>query len=194
MLSKKLIAVGAVVVILLIIAGIIWGSYNSLISKDEAVTKGWGDVQVQYQRRVDLIPNLVNVVESYAGFEKSLITDVTRLRTDWQREAQNPDLEARVDAANKLEGALRKLIFTSENYPDLKSSEQFTGLRDELAGTENRVAVSRERYNDAVREYNVVVRSFPSNVIAGWFGFKTKTPFEALTPGAENAPKVDLNV
>lgn len=194
MISKKLIAVGAIVVVLLILVSIVWGSYNSLVSKDEGVKKFWGDVQVQYQRRVDLIPNLVNVVESYAGFEKSVITEVTKLRTDWQREAKNPDLEARVEAANKLESALSKLIFTAENYPDLKASQNFLSLQDSLAETENMVSTARTRFNEAVREYNTVVRSFPSNIIAGWFGFGQKTPFEAITAGAENAPKVDINI
>src|SRR3989338_4061946 len=191
MVSKALIAAGIVVLILLVLVSIVWGSYNGLVSRDEGVKAAWGDVEAQYQRRIDLIPNLVSTVEGYAGFEKSLLTKVTELRTQWQTQ---PTPEARVQTANQFEAALRTILFTAENYPDLKASQNFIALQDELAGTENRVAVARTRYNDAVREYNVAVRGFPSNIIAGWFGFSQKTPFEATTPGAENAPKVDINI
>lgn len=200
MVSKALIAVGVVVVVLLIIGGIVLGSYNGLVSKDEGIKAAWADVQAQYQRRVDLIPNLVATVEGVVKFEKETQTKIAELRT--QATALKNEIASAKDAntlqktdagAQSLIAGFRSLNINVENYPDLKSSQNFLALQDELAGTENRVAVARTRFNDAVREYNIMVRAFPSNIIAGWFGFATKTSFEATTPGADTAPKVDFN-
>lgn len=138
-----------------------------------------------------MIPNLVNVVQSYAKFEKETLTQITEIRSQWQT-AQNP--EQQVKTANQFESALSKLLLITENYPDLKADNQFRALQDSLAETENMVAVSRIRYNDAVRIYNTAVQSFPSNIIAGWYNFAERTYFKAITPNAEQAPKVNLTV
>ncbi len=191
MMQTKFIAIGIIALIILILVGTVWGSYNSLVSKNQGVDKSWADVETQYQRRIDLIPNLVNVVESYAKFEQETLTQITEIRSQWQT-SQTP--EKQVQTANQFESALSKLLLITENYPDLKASTQFKALQDSLAETENMVAVARTRYNDAVRSYNTAVLSFPSNVIAGWFNFAERTYFKAITPGAEQAPKVNLTV
>lgn len=187
---KKWIGVGIVILILLILVSTVWGSYNNLVRLNQGVDSSWANMETQYQRRIDLIPNLVNVVESYAQFERDLITNVTAIRSQWQA-AQTP--EQQVSAANQFESAISKLLLISENYPDLKASEQFRTLQDNLVETENMVSVARTRYNTAVRDYNTATKVFPSNVIAGWFGFSERTYFQSR-PGAENAPVIDLNV
>ena len=200
-MSKKLIALGIVVLIILIIAGVVWSSYNGLVSKDEGVKASWADVEAQYQRRVDLIPNLVSTVEGVITFEKETQTKIAEIRTqaaalksEISTASDASELESTSGKVDNLIAGFRALNINVENYPDLKSSQNFLALQDELAGTENRVAVVRTRYNDAVREYNIAVRAFPSNIIAGWFGFKEKTSFKATTPGAENAPIVEIGV
>ncbi|KHO48281.1 MAG: LemA protein [archaeon GW2011_AR5] len=187
---KKWIGIGIVVLLFLIVVATIWGSYNSLVRLNQGVDSSWANVETQYQRRIDLIPNLVNVVESYAQFERELITNVTAIRSQWQT-AQTP--EQQVNAANQFESAISKLLLISENYPELKASEQFRALQDNLVETENMISVARTRYNEAVRQYNTATKVFPSNMIAGWFGFSERTYFQSR-PGAENAPVVDLNV
>ena len=187
---KKWIGIGIVVLLFLIVVATIWGSYNSLVRLNQGVDSSWANVETQYQRRIDLIPNLVNVVESYAQFERELITNVTAIRSQWQT-AQTP--EQQVNAANQFEAAISKLLLISENYPELKASEQFRALQDNLVETENMISVARTRYNEAVRQYNTATKVFPSNMIAGWFGFSERTYFQSR-PGAENAPVVDLNV
>lgn len=187
---KKWVGIGIIVLILLILIGTVWGSYNSLVRLNQGVDNAWANVETQYQRRIDLIPNLVNVVESYARFERDLITNVTAIRSQWQT-ASTP--EQQVAAANQFESAISKLLLISENYPDLKASEQFRALQDNLVETENMVSVARTRYNDAVRQFNIATKAFPSNVVAGWFGFSERTYFQSR-PGAENAPQVNINV
>ena len=187
---KKWIGIGIIVLILLILVSTVWGSYNNLVRLNQGADNAWANVETQYQRRIDLIPNLVNVVESYAQFERELITNVTAIRSQWQT-AQTP--EQQVNAANQFESAISKLLLISENYPDLKASEQFRALQDNLVETEYMVSVARTRYNEAVRQYNTATKVFPSNVVAGWFGFSERTYFQSR-PGAENAPVVDLNV
>src|SRR3989344_4511388 len=187
---KKWIGVGIVILILLILVSTVWGSYNNLVRLNQGVDSSWANMETQYQRRIDLIPNLVNVVESYAQFERELITNVTAIRSQWQT-AQTP--EQQVNAANQFESAISKLLLISENYPDLKASEQFRALQDNLVETENMVSVARTRYNEAVRQYNTATKVFPSNVVAGWLGYSERTYFQSR-PGAENAPVVDLNV
>ena len=191
MVETKWIVIGIIVLIILMLIGVVWGSYNSLVGKNQNVDKTWADVETQYQRRVDLIPNLVNVVQSYAKFEQETYSKITQLRSQWQT-AQTP--EKQVQTANEFESAISKLLLISENYPQLKADTQFTGLQDNLAETENMVAVARIRYNDAVREYNTAVQVFPSNMIAGWYGFVERTYFKATTPGAGEAPKINITV
>ncbi len=187
-IPKKWIYLGIIVIVILILLSWFVGTYNSLISADQNVKKTWADVETQYQRRIDLIPNLVNSVKGYMTFEQNLLTKITDLRTQWMVTTAT---EERVKVANELESVLKTIIAVSENYPDLKADKTVTALMDELAGTENRVAVARINYNDAVRSYNNLVKFIPSNIVAGWMGMTEKTMFQA-TLGAEEAPKVNL--
>jgi LemA protein len=183
------VGIGVVVVIafLALIIGVWWaGTYNSLVSNDESVNKAWGNVEATYQRRVDLIPNLVATVQGAANFEKSTILAVTEARSRWQGATT---VDQKIAAANQVEGAIGRLLVTVEAYPDLKATQNFLALQDQLEGTENRISVARQDYNNAVQAYNTKVRSFPANFIAGMYGFDQKKAFEA-TAGAENAPKV----
>lgn len=180
------------VVIVIVILGIwFFSSYNGLVKREIAVDKAWSDIEVQYQRRFDLIPNLVNTVKGYAGFEERVITEVTEARSRWQGAVSTGDTNSAVAAAGQFEGALGRLIAVAENYPDLKASQTYLSLMDELAGTENRVAVARTRYNEAGADYNYAIRRIPTSIVAGMFGFEKKTLFEAKA-GAEEAPVVKL--
>jgi len=182
---KTLAIIGAVIVLL-----ILWfvGSYNGLIRADEGVNTAWSNVESQYQRRVDLIPNLVNTVKGFADQELEVFTEVTRLRSQWAAASTRED---QIAAATGIERALGRLLLVSESYPELKSNENFLALQAELAGTENRIAVERKRYNDAARKLNVKVRRFPTVIIANMFGFEKASYFEADT-GAEIAPEVSF--
>lgn len=188
---KKWIAIGVIALAIIII--ILWliGTYNSLISADQEVKRSWADVETQYQRRIDLIPNLVNTVKGYAGFEQKVLTQVTELRTQWMRE---PAPEQRIETANQFESALKTIFAVAENYPQLKADSTYIALMDELSGTENRISVARMKYNDAIKSYNLRVKFFPSNIVAGWMGMMEKTPFETTTPGAENVPIVNVTI
>lgn len=175
------------------------GTYNSLVASDTAVEQAWADVQSQYQRRADLIPNLVRTVQGAADFERSTLQDVVDARaraTSINLTAEDLDDPAAVErymaAQRELGGALGRLLAVSENYPQLRATESFRDLQNQLEGTENRINVARNRYNGAVRDYNQRVRSFPSNLWAGLFGFGRKTPFEA-EPGAERSPEVEFD-
>jgi len=187
---KKWIGIGIAVLIILILAGTVWGSYNSLVRLNQGVDNAWANVETQYQRRFDLIPNLVDVTQKYATYEKQTLTEITSLRSQWQTQT-TAQLE---QSDNQFQTALRSILAIAENYPALKADTQFTSLQDNLAETENMVAVARTRFNGAVKDYNSAVQVFPSNVIAGWFGFKEKTYFKATSEGAENAPKVNLTL
>ena len=189
-ISKKWIAIGAAVLIILILVGTVWGSYNNLVKLSQKTDESWSNVETQYQRRFDLIPNLVSVVQSYAGFEKSTLTQITQLRSQWQTQTST---DQRINTANQFESTLSKLLVVAENYPDLKASQNFIGLQDSLAETENMISVARTRYNGAVRDYNTATKTFPSGMIAGWFGFAEKKYFESAS-GAENVPKVNINI
>jgi LemA protein len=180
-----------IVVIIILILIIAWTgtAYNGLITKKNNVDGAWGDVQTQYQRRVDLIPNLVNVAKESASFQQETFTEITQLRSQWQTATSQ---NAQVQTATAIDGLLSKLLVTVENYPDL-NIESFLSLQDELAGTENRVAVARTRYNDAVKRYNTATEKIPTNLIANLFGFEQRSFFKATTSGAENAPVVDFS-
>ena len=188
-ISKKWIAVGIIALIFIILIATVWGSYNSLVKLDQNVNNAWANVQAQYQRRFDLIPNLVEVTQKYAKFEKDTLTQITQLRSQWQ--TNTPTQLA--DSDNQFQNALSRLLLISENYPELKADSVFIGLQDNLVETENMVSTSRTRYNDAVRGYNTATKVFPSNVIAGWFGFSEKSYFEAAS-GSQDVPKVDINL
>jgi len=192
--SPVLLIVLAVVVILLF-----WGcsGYNGLVQQDETVKKVWNNVQSQYQRRSDLIPNLVNTVQGEANFERGTLTDVVNARaraTSVQVNADNltPEkLQQYQQAQAQLSGALGRLLAVVENYPNLQTNQAFQNLMAELSGTENRIAVARNDFNAAVQEYNTRVRRFPTNILAGITGFHPREGFTA-DPGTQNAPKVNF--
>jgi LemA protein len=172
-------------------------SYNSMVKMDENVKGKWGEVQTQYQRRVDLIPNLVATVKGEAGFEKGTLTAVTEARakaTSIQVDPTKltPETVAKYQQAQgQLSTALGRLLVASENYPNLKSNDSFKKLQDQLEGTENRISMARKDFNDAVQEYNSKIRSFPANLTAKMFGFAEKGYF-AAEAGSDKAPKVQF--
>jgi LemA protein len=190
--------------VLLIVLGIVvillfWGcsGYNGLVQQDETVKKVWNNVQSQYQRRSDLIPNLVNTVQGEANFERGTLTDVISARaraTQVQINANDltPDkLQQFQQAQAQLSGALGRLLAVAENYPNLQTNQAFQNLMAELSGTENRIAVARNDFNSAVQDYNVRVRRFPTNILAGIMGFHPREGFTADL-GTQNAPKVNF--
>jgi len=185
-MKKGLLVVLGLVVIIGLWAGSV---YNRLVNYSEAVPAQWGQVQTVLQRRYDLIPNLVNTVKGYAKHEKDLLTEVTRLRSQWG-EAKNQGQQ--MAASTGLESALSRLMVVVEQYPQLKANENFIRLQDELAGTENRISVERMRYNETVNAYNVTVRGFPTNLVAGMFGFKKAENYYEGEKTAQQAPKVEF--
>jgi LemA protein len=176
---------------LLIVIGI-WFmvANNRLVRLQENVRTAWAQVETVLQRRFDLIPNLVNTVKGYAEHESSVLEEVTRLRSQWGA-AQTVDEKAK--AASALEGTLSRLLLVTENYPALKADQNFRDLQVELAGTENRVAVERQRYNEIVRDYNTTVRQFPTSIVANLRGFKTDFAYFEGAKEAQAAPKVDFS-
>ena len=185
--KRNLIIAGVVILIVIIsLYSLFKGSYNKFVSMDEAVKSSWAQVENQLQRRFDLIPNLVETVKGYAKQEKDVLVEVTNARAKVGGAGSVPD---KIAANNQLSGALSRLLIVVERYPDLKSNQNFMRLQDELAGTENRVAVERRRYNEVVQTYNVAVRSFPGNIVAGIFGF-AKAPFFEAPATAKAAPQV----
>ena len=189
MSKGKMILIGVLVAIVLLGAslfGFFKGTYNDFVNRDEAVKSAWAQVENQLQRRYDLIPNLVETVKGYAKQEKDVLVEVTNARAKVGGAGNVPD---KIKANNELSGALSRLLVVVERYPDLKSNQNFIRLQDELAGTENRIAVERKRYNDAVKVYNVAIRSFPANILAGMFNFQAAAFFEAPA-GAKAAPQV----
>ena len=188
-LSPGWIALIAVGVILLLTVFWFIGSYNSLIRVDEAVNEKWANVQSAYQRRADLIPNLVETVKAYSTYEGDILTEITNARASIGKAGSPAELQA---ADAQLTGALSKLLVVVENYPNLKANENYLSLQDELAGTENRVKVERDIYNKAVKSMNIKVRRFPTNIVAGMFGFEKKDMFEA-DEGTDVVPDVDFS-
>ncbi|MBN2453417.1 MAG: LemA family protein [Candidatus Omnitrophica bacterium] len=173
-------------VVILVILGCV-GIYNSIVSKDENITSRWAQVENQLQRRYDLIPNLVNSVKGYAEHEKTVFEDVTKARSQWASARTRDD---KVSAASAMDSALGRLIAVAENYPQLKADGTFLKLMDELAGAENRIAVERMRYNDAVMDFNVTVRRFPGNIVASFFGYKPANEYFRADEKAAAAPVV----
>lgn len=171
--------------------------YNSMVAKDETVTAQWANVESQYQRRADLIPNLVSTVKGYAAHEKETLEGVIKARAEATKTTINagdltPEKMAAFQKAQSgLSGALSKLMVVVERYPDLKANQNFLELQAQLEGTENRISVARDRFNEAVRDYNTYIRQFPRVIFAGWFGFEKKNPY-AADAGSENAPKVEF--
>jgi len=183
------ITLAVILVMALAFFGFFQGTYNQMVAQDEAVDSAWAQVENVLQRRYDLIPNLVNTVKGFADQEREVLTEVTRLRSQWGEAKTVPE---KAQAASGLESALGRLMVVVERYPDLKSNQNFLRLQDELAGTENRVAVERRRYNEAIRAYNTTIRSFPANIIAGLTGFERKDSYFEADEGAQQAPEVDF--
>lgn len=189
----KWIALGVLVILVL------WtfGAYNGLVNKDEAANNQWANVESQYQRRLDLIPNLVNTVKGYANFEQQTLTQVIEARSKATSVTIDPSkitpdqLQQFQAAQDGLSNALSRLMVVVERYPELKANQNFLDLQAQLEGTENRIAVERKRFNDVVNIYNASIRRFPAVVIAGMFGFERKGYFEAQA-GAEQAPEVQF--
>lgn len=194
-MKKSLITILTVVGILLIL--VLWSSsrYNSLVTKQENVTAAWSQVENVYQRRADLIPNLVNTVKGYADFEKSTLTAVIEARAKATSVTIDPtnmneaSMQQFQKAQDGLGSALSRLMVVVEKYPDLKANQNFLDLQSQLEGTENRITVERRNFNEAAQVYNTQIRRFPSNIFAGIFGFDKKAYFQAET-GAEKAPEV----
>ncbi len=199
-MSKTLGAVlgvlGVIVVVLLMVAMWVGGVYNSMVSKDEGVKTAWSQVENQYQRRTDLVPNLVNTVKGYAEHESGTLEAVTQARANATKvtvDINDADSMAKFNQAQgELSSALSRLLAVTENYPDLKANENFMELQAQLEGTENRIATERKKYNETVQDYNIFIRQFPNNFISGIFGFKTAALFEA-EEGADKAPVVDFS-
>jgi LemA protein len=182
-----------VVIILALIALVVFGQYigvrNTLVSKNEAVKSAWSQVDIVLQRRADLIPNLVETVKGYAKQEQTVFGDIAKARSALLS-AGTPG--EKIAANNQLDGAIGRLLAISENYPQLKSNENFLRLQDELAGTENRIAVERKRYNDTLQDYNTYVQQFPASLFAGWAGFKPNNDYFKAAEGSREVPKVNF--
>lgn len=184
--SKIAVWVIIAIVVILVVVGI--SQYNSLVGINENVENQRANIDTMLQRRVDLIPNLVNTVKGYAEHEKEVIENVSSARA---KLAGATSMEEKADADNQLSGALSRLLMVVENYPDLKANQQFISLSDELAGTENRIAVARKDYNDSVKVYNQKIRRFPSNIFANLLGFVKAEYFQAAE-GAQQVPEVNF--
>jgi len=199
--AKKgcLIAIGIVVFLLIITISNIIGTYNNMVRLDESVKEKWSQVENVYQRRYDLIPNLVNTVKGYAAHEKETFTAVTEARAKAggtfnisEQVLNDPAMFQKFQQAqSSLGGALQRLMVVMEKYPDLKANQNFLALQDQLEGTENRIAVERKRFNEAARFYNTYIKMFPKVILANMFGFDEKQYFKS-TEGAEEAPKVEF--
>jgi LemA protein len=194
---KKWIIIGSLVLLGVLIYRFTVRSYNNMVTRQEMVSKAWSDVETQYQRRLDLVQNLVNTVKGYADFEKTTLTQVVEARAKATQVTVDPQnltpekIKEFQTAQSQMSSALSRLLVVVEQYPDLKANQNFRDLQVQLEGTENRIAVSRNKFNDAAREYNTYIRRFPQNILAGWFGFGIKSYFEADTE-ASKAPKVQF--
>ena len=185
--QKTLLIIAAILIIVILVPYFyLKGTYNSLVTLDESVKAAWAQVENQLQRRYDLIPNYVETVKGYAAHEKELFVKVTEARS---RVAGAKNIPDKIQANNSLAGALSRLLVVVERYPDLKANTNFIRLQDELAGTENRIAVERRRYNEMVKAYNIRIRRFPTNLLEGMFGFE-KAAFFEVPKERQEAPKV----
>lgn len=187
-MRKSIWAIIGFVIIAIIILFPMFSSYNNFVEAEESVNVQYSQIENQLQRRMDLIPNLVNTVKGYASHEQEIMEDIASARS---RLIGATSLEEQADADADLSNALSRLLVISEQYPDLKSDQQFTQLMDELAGTENRIAVARKDYNESVQQFNSKVKRFPGRIVAGIFGFDEKEYFRA-NPNAQEAPEVNF--
>lgn len=188
--SRAGFIIGLVIIVVVVIGLFSWyiGNRNQLVVLEEDINAAWAEIDNQLQRRSDLIPNLVETVKGFASQEKEVFTNIADARA---KLAGAGTVKEKAESYNELQGALSRLLVVVENYPQLKSNENFIRLQDELAGTENRIAVARKRYNDTVRQYNRRIRMFPSNMIAGSMGLEQRDYFE-IEESARSAPKVDF--
>jgi LemA protein len=189
-MKKLWIAIAVVVLIVFVAFGQYVGVRNTLVTKNESVKAAWSQVDIVLQRRADLIPNLVQTVKGYAQQEQTVFGDIAKARSALLS-AGTP--QQKIAANGQLDGAIGRLLVVVENYPQLKSNENFLRLQDELAGTENRIAVERKRYNDTLQDYNTYVQVFPNNVFAGWAGFQPNSAYFAATEGSRQVPKVNFS-
>lgn len=191
------LSIAIAIIVLVLVVGA-WMGYNGLVNQEEGVNTEFANLQNQYQRRSDLVPQLVNTVKGYAKHESQTLEEVVKARAQATKVQISADeltpekMRQFSESQNELSAAIGKLLAISENYPNLKASENFLGLQTQLEGTENRIAEARKKYNEAVKEYNLKVRRFPSNLMAGLFGFDKKEPF-AAEAGAEKAPGVSFD-
>ena len=185
MSTGKIVGISIAVVVVILILWVA-GSYNGLVNADETVNEKWANVQTAYQRRADLIPNLVETVKQYSDYEGDILTEITNARASVGKAGNPAQMQA---AGNELNSALSRLLVVVENYPNLKANENYLSLQDELAGTENRIKTERDIYNKAVKVLNIKVRRFPTNIIAGMFGFEKGDLFEADV-GSDKVPEV----
>lgn len=188
-----LAVVGVVVALVLLGALIMGGAYvsskNTMVQKNEAIKQAWAQVDVVLQRRADLIPNLVATVKGYAQHEQTVFADIANARAGLLNAKTPAD---KIAANGQLDGAIGRLLLIVENYPNLKADQNFMSLQDELAGTENRIAVERRRYNEAIQDYNTYIGQFPNSLFAGWAGFQRDNDYFTASEGARQAPKVDF--
>lgn len=188
-----------IIIVIIFVSLFSWvkGTYNTMVTQDESVKTAWSQVENQYQRRMDLIPNLVNTVKGYATHEKETLEGVISARSEATKTTIDPSnldeasLQRFQAAQGELSSALSRLMVVIERYPELKANRNFSELQAQLEGTENRITVERKRFNEVAQAYNTYIRSFPNNLLAGMFGFQTKAYFTA-EPGSEKAPKVEF--
>lgn len=196
-MKKGLIIIGIIVVVVWILYSFFAGRFNKMVELQEAIPNQWAQVETQYQRRADLIPNLVNTVKGYANFEQETLTKVMEARASATQVKVDPSnitpeaLQQFQQAQNGVSSALGRLMVVVEKYPDLKANQNFLDLQAQLEGTENRIAVARNRFNDVVMPYNLYIKKFPNNTLANMYGFEPKGYFEAAQ-GADKAPTVDF--
>jgi LemA protein len=190
-MSKALWVVLGVVAVIVLAGLMVFGSFvsarNQMVAKDQGVKASWSEVDVQLQRRADLVPNLVETVKGFTKEESTVFGDIANARAGMLN-ARDP--AAKIAASNQLDGALGRLLVLTENYPQLRSSDQFMRLQDELSGTENRISVARKRYNDALRDYNTFVRQFPNSIWASMSGFQVNNAYFEASPAAQQVPQV----
>lgn len=194
-MKKSIIVIAVIAVVVIALFGWVKGGYNGMVEQEETVSKAWSQVENVYQRRADLIPNLVNTVKGYAAHEKETLQGVVEARAKATQMSVNleelsaENIKKYQAAQGDLQQAIGRLLMLTENYPDLKANENFRDLQAQLEGTENRITVERQKFNEAAKEYNTNIRKFPNNILAGIFGFEKKGYFEAQE-GAEKAPEV----
>ena len=188
-----LVVVGIILAGVLLIAGLVGASYvgskNTMVTKNEAIKQAWAQVDVVLQRRADLIPNLVATVKGYAQHEEKVFGDIAAARAGLLNAKTPAD---KIAANGQLDGAIGRLLLVVENYPNLKANQNFSALQDELAGSENRIAVERRRYNESIQDYNTYIGQFPNSLYAGWAGFQRNNDYFAASEAARVAPKVDF--